>query len=247
MGLCPRGFAAASERPACPLHHPLYSWAVSDQHRLTPELLLELYRRGYFVMADPPGRGPRALRVYSPKVRAILPLEPCGLHVPRTVARLARKARFRLTSDRAFREVMTACAAVRPERGGAEGSWISDEMIDAYTALHGLGHAHSIEAWREFEGRDTLVGGIYGVSIGAAFFAESMFCRPEWGGSGASSVCLVTLAQHLRRTGFRLLDVQMVNPHTARFGVVEVSGASFANRLGEAVRTPVPWTPLSVQ
>lgn len=244
----PAQFRRGERTPAAPAGlRPLYPCGVSDQHRLTPELLLELYSRGYFVMADPPTRGPRVLRVYRPKVRAILPLEPGGLHVPRTVARLARRGRFRLTCDRAFREVMSGCAAVRPERGGAAGSWISDEMIDAYTALHELGHAHSIEAWRGFEGRDTLVGGIYGVSIGAAFFAESMFCRPEWGGSGSSSVCLVTLARHLQQIGFRLLDVQMVNPHTARFGVVEVSGESFAKRLGEAVCAPVAWTPLSDQ
>ncbi|MBX3406439.1 MAG: leucyl/phenylalanyl-tRNA--protein transferase [Phycisphaeraceae bacterium] len=213
---------------------------------LTPQILLELYRHGYFVMADPPGRGQQALRVYRPDPRAVLPLIPGGLHVPRTVDRLVRRGRFRLTSDRAFREVMAACAEIRPDRGGAEASWISDEMIDAYTSLHEVGHAHSIEAWLAGEdGREALVGGIYGVSIGAAFFAESMFCRPIAGGSGASSVCLVVLVEHLRRCGYQILDVQIVNPHTRRFGVVEFSGRRFAVLLDRAVRSADRWRPLA--
>lgn len=197
-------------------------------------------------MADPPGLGRRALRVYRPDPRAVLPLVPGGLHVPRTVARVMRRERFRLTSDRAFREVMAACAEIRPDRGGTEASWISGEMIDAYTALHEAGHAHSIEAWRAGkDGREALVGGVYGVSIGAAFFAESMFCHPAAGGSGASSVCLVTLAEHLRVCGYQLLDVQVVNPHTRRFGVIEFSGRRFAFLLDRAVRSADRWRPLA--
>lgn len=140
---------------------------------------------------------------------------------------------------------MAACAEIRPDRGGAGASWISEEMIDAYTALHLVGHAHSIEAWRtESGGRESLVGGIYGVSIGAAFFAESMFCRPELGGSGSSSVCLIRLVEHLRACDFQIMDVQIVNPHTARFGVVEVSGRQFAIHLDQAVRENGRWRPL---
>lgn len=218
---------------------------MTVRNLLNPERLVAAYAQGAFPMADPPrGRGPRPIRFYRPDPRAVIPMRPLGLHVPRTVARDLRRGTFRLTSDRAFREVMTACAEVRTERGGAEGSWISEEMIDLYTAVHEAGYAHSIEAWREVEGREELVGGIYGVAIGAAFFAESMFCRPGAGGSGASSVCLVTLARHLHANGYLLMDVQIANPHTCRFGVVEISDAAFARHLDNAVRRPDAWREL---
>lgn len=217
---------------------------MSGRDLLNPELLLAAYAQGLFPMADPPVAGRRRpIRLYQADPRAIIPLEPMGLHVPRTVERDLRRGRFTLTSDRAFRAVMTACAEVWPERGGPEGSWISPEMIDLYTAVHEAGFAHSIEAWREREGQQLLVGGIYGVSIGAAFFAESMFCRPGLGGSGASSVCLVTLARHLHTNGYLLLDVQLANPHTSRFGVVEMRAPAFSSLLRAAVCRPDAWRP----
>jgi len=171
---------------------------------------------------------------YSPDPRAVLPLEEGGLHVPRSLARTIRQGRFEVTVNDCFERVMRACAEPRHGEGPAE-AWISEEMIEVYTQVHGLGHAHSVEAWAADGGERRLVGGIYGVSIGAAFFAESMFCRPELGGTDASKVCLVELAQRLRRGGYQLLDVQLANPHTLRFGVVEIDRQAFLLRLAEAV------------
>lgn len=215
---------------------------MSGRDLLNPELLLAAYAQGLFPMADPPVAGRRrAIRLYRADPRAIIPMQPLGLHVPRTVERDLRRGRFTLTADRAFAAVMTACAEVCPERGGKQGSWISPEMIELYTAVHEAGYAHSIEAWRELDGREELVGGIYGISIGAAFFAESMFCRRTDGGTGASSVCLVALARHLHANGYLLMDVQIANPHTSRFGVVEISDEAFARHLDAAVRRADAW------
>ncbi len=171
---------------------------------------------------------------YSPDPRAVLSLAEGGVHVSRSLARTIRRSVFELTTDETFEGVMRACAA--PRGGdGLDGAWISEEMIGAYTGLHQLGHAHSVEAWRGAGSQRQLVGGIYGVSIGAAFFAESMFCRPERGGTDASKVCLVMLAAHLRRAGYRLLDVQIANPHTLRLGAVEVGRDVFLAALGHAL------------
>ena len=183
---------------------------------------------------------------YSPDPRAVLPLAVGGLHVARSLARTIRRGVFEITTDEAFEGVMRACAA--PRKGdGSEGAWISEEMIGAYTGLHRLGRAHSIEAWRGGRGNGSerrLVGGIYGVSIGAAFFAESMFCRPDLGGTDASSVCLVTLVGQLRRGGYRLLDVQLANAHTRRFGAVELGRKEFLGVLGESLLREGCWGPL---
>jgi leucyl/phenylalanyl-tRNA--protein transferase len=209
------------------------------------EMFLWAYRQGAFPMADLP-EGPTAgeaipvaasIQWYQPDPRAILPLGDGGLHVPRTVGRLVRRRPFELTSDRAFEQVIRGCARPGPTRGGA---WLDESLIRAYTMLHRSGHAHSIEAWKG--GR--LVGGIYGVSIGSAFFAESMFSDIEGGGSGASSVCLVTLWGHLRACGYSLLDVQLANEHTLRFGVVEIPLSAYMAQLGAAVDVPSAWRAL---
>jgi len=210
---------------------------VGATERLTPKLLVAAYASGYFPMADMRSRargGPSRIGWYSPDPRAVLPLEEGGLHVPRSLARTMRQGKFEVTVDECFEQVMRACAAPRRDEGPAE-AWISEEMIDVYTQLHRLGHAHSVEAWSAGGGERRLAGGIYGVSIGAAFFAESMFCRPELGGTDASKVCLVELAQRLRRVGYQLLDVQMANAHTRRFGVVEIDRETFLLRLAEAI------------
>lgn len=179
---------------------------------------------------------------YSPTRRAILPLAPPSkpgapaFHLPRSLAKTIRKAPFLLSSDLAFGAVTQACGEPRPERPE---SWIDDQILRMYAALHNAGHAHSIEAWRppEREGGElVLVGGIYGVSIGRAFIAESMFCRPEWGGTDASKVCLAALVGHLRVREYQLLDVQIANPHTKRFGVIEVPKARFLRLFGEAAK-----------
>jgi leucyl/phenylalanyl-tRNA--protein transferase len=169
---------------------------------------------------------------YSPDPRAILPFE--RFRVPASLARTVRAGRFEVTTDRAFERVMRECAAPRP---GRERTWIDASLVRAYTALHRMGRAHSVEAWRE--GR--LVGGLYGVHLGAAFFGESMFHRPELGGRDASKVCLVRLVWALRAAGFLLHDVQFVTPHLARFGAVEISRARYLRLLAKALERECAW------
>lgn len=146
---------------------------------------------------------------FRPRQRGIIPLD--NFHIPASLAREVRKGRFEITCDTAFEETMRWCAT---DRGGWNRSWIDERLIRAYTALHQAGYAHSVEARRNGE----LVGGLYGVHIGSAFFGESMFSKPEKGGTNASKICLVHLVNHLRTRGFTLLDTQFWNPHLAQFG-----------------------------
>jgi leucyl/phenylalanyl-tRNA--protein transferase len=201
------------------------------------ESILGAYRLGYFPMAES-ARRPGSIHWLSPDPRAIIPLD--AFHVPRSLAKRVRSARFEITSDRDFVGVIRGCAEPRT---GERDTWIDDRIVSAYTALHHAGHAHSIEAW--FDGR--LVGGLYGVRIGAAFFAESKFSRPDRGGTDASKVCLVHLVHHLRRRGFTLLDVQMSNPHLEQFGVIEVPRAEYLGRLTDAMARRGGWQPFDSQ
>ena len=194
-----------------------------DPERPDAELLLRAYARGIFPMADPrTGR----IAYYSPDPRAVFPLD--GLHVPRSLARVVRSGTFELRSDAAFAEVIARCAEPRP---GRRETWLSDRLIGAYLDLHRRGFAHSVEAWRD--GR--LVGGLYGVHTGAAFFGESMFSRPELGGTDASKVCLVALVEWLRAGSFRLLDTQFSTPHLERFGCVEIARDDYLELLENAL------------
>jgi len=213
--------------------------------------VLTAYAHGWFPMADPAGGD---IDWYSPDPRAVLPLD--SFHASRSLLRRVRSGRFLVTCDRAFTRVMRECAGPRLRRGRPDrsGSWISPEIIEAYTMLHKAGFAHSIEAWlapgaspagsrHRTAGANTvktggcpaLVGGIYGVAFGAAFFGESMFSRPERGGTDASKVCLVHLVHHLRRRGYLLFDAQIANPHTAQFGCVEIPKPEYLRRLREAI------------
>ena len=172
---------------------------------------------------------------YSADPRAIQPFvegDPLGaFHLKRSLAKQLRKNQFEVTTDRCFTDVIHACATV--PRGDEEGTWISPEIEAVYTALHEIGFAHSVEAWQDGE----LVGGIYGVAIGGAFFGESMFSRQPY----ASQVCYVWLIEHLRRCGYRLFDVQFVNPHLVQFGVVEVPRDDYLGLLDEAIELEVGW------
>lgn len=179
---------------------------------------------------------------FNPEQRGILPLET--FHIPRRLQERVRSRRFRITTDRAFAAVMAGCALPRPGEGD---TWINQDMMEVYAALHSEGHAHSVEAWLEHAGERRLVGGIYGVHIGAAFFAESKFCRPDMGGRDASKVCLAHLVLHLRRRGFRLLDVQYWNQHLEQFGCEEIPRAAYLSRLAEAVEVPVEWEPFDAE
>jgi leucyl/phenylalanyl-tRNA--protein transferase len=181
-------------------------------------LVLEAYRHGAFPMGTEDG----GVHWYSPDPRGVLPLD--GVHVSRRLARTVRQGVFDLRIDTAFRDVMLACADARDE----DGTWITAPILDTYCALHDLGLAHSVEAWRG--GR--LAGGLYGVSLGGAFFGESMFHRE----TDASKVALVTLVERLRSRGYALLDIQWVTPHLAQFGAIEVPRRRYLRLLREALR-----------
>ncbi|MCE2390892.1 MAG: leucyl/phenylalanyl-tRNA--protein transferase [Proteobacteria bacterium] len=195
----------------------------------TPDLLIRAYSRGIFPMVD---RRSGEVVWLSPDPRGILPLD--GLRVSKSLARAVRSGRFEIRSNGAFGEVIRECAAARPGRWE---TWIDERLVDAYTRLHEMGLAHSVEAWRDGE----LVGGLYGVQVGAAFCGESMFSRPERGGTDASKVCLVKLVEWLRGGGFQLLDTQFTSPHLERLGVIEVPRDAYLERLGEALRRWGDW------
>jgi leucyl/phenylalanyl-tRNA--protein transferase len=188
------------------------------------ELLLAAYASGWFPMADEQGQ----ISWYSPDPRGILPLD--RFHVPSRLRRVIRRGTFRIEIDRAFEEVIRACAEA--ERDPLDtGTWISDEIIESYCALHELGHAHSVEAWSG----DRLVGGLYGVALGGAFFGESMFHRV----TDASRVALAALVERLRARGFALLDTQWVTEHLQQFGAVEIPRVVYLARLEAALRLKV--------
>ncbi len=157
---------------------------------------------------------------FSPDPRAILPLD--AFHVPRTLRQVVRQGRFEIRVDGDFAAVILACAE-RP----IEQTWISEEIVAAYTRLHELGFAHSVEAWRDGE----LAGGLYGVALGGAFFGESMFHRRR----DASKAALVALVERMKARGFSLLDVQWPTPHLRRFGVIEVPRREYLRRLRAAL------------
>lgn len=190
---------------------------------LTPATLLYAYRNGIFPMADPDDG---EVYWYAPDPRAILPLD--GVHVSKNLAKLVRRGTFEVVSDRAFEEVMRACA-------DRETTWISEEIISVYSALHDMGYAHSVECWQD--GR--LVGGLYGVALGGAFFGESMFHRER----DASKVALVHLVRQMRRGGFVLLDTQYSTAHLRRFGVIRVPRSEYESRLMRALRIDATWWP----
>jgi leucyl/phenylalanyl-tRNA--protein transferase len=181
------------------------------------DLLLEAYRQGAFPMAMTPGD----IRWFSPQLRGILPLE--GFHIPHGTRRAVADPRWEVRIDTVFREVMQACA----ER---KDTWIDDVILESYGQLHEMGHAHSVEIWRD----GALAGGLYGVSIGGVFFGESMFHRV----TNASKVALVWLVRILRAGGFRLLDTQWTTPHLAQFGAIEVPRPLYLRRLRVALDTP---------
>lgn len=188
--------------------------------RLTPELLLRAYALGMFPMAE--HRDDPALFWVSPEQRGIIPLE--AFHVPRRLARTVRSDRFEVRIDTAFEDVMRACAAPAP---GREESWINGEILSLYTELHARRHAHSVECWRG----NRLVGGLYGVCLGAAFFGESMFTRER----DASKVALVHLVARLVLGKFALLDAQFRTKHLARFGATAIPKADYMTRLEAAL------------
>jgi len=187
---------------------------------LTPDLLLQAYAAGIFPMAE--SAEDQELFWVDPQRRGIIPLD--DFHVPRRLRRTVRNGAFEIRCDTAFAAVMRGCAAATSERPQ---TWINDEIIQLYTALFRRGAAHSVEAWLD----GTLVGGLYGVHIGAVFFGESMFSRV----TDASKVALVHLVARLRRGGFMLLDTQFTTAHLERFGAVEIPRREYHARLKAAL------------
>ncbi len=207
-------------RPADPFPDPSKAnrdGLVAITQDLTAKRLLEAYPQGIFPWTENP------FTWWSPDPRGILPLEQ--LHIPRRLERTIRSGKFRFTVNQAFAEVIRGCAQPAP---GREQSWIGPAFIRAYTELYQSGHATSYEVWQG----DNLAGGLYGVRIGNFFAGESMFSRVR----DASSVALVLAAQTLKSEGCRLFDLQMVTPHTARFGAVEVSRRQYLSLLRSALR-----------
>jgi len=196
---------------------------------ITPDLLLRAYRAGLFPMAE--SRGGDRLYWLDPEMRGILPLE--GFHLPRRLRRTVLSGAFTVTADADFPAVIAACAAPVP---GREDSWINPEIERLFNALHGMGHSHSIEV-RGADG--ALLGGLYGVALGGAFFGESMFSRAR----DVSKVALVHLVARLRLGGFTLLDTQFITDHLAQFGTVEIPRAEYKRRLAEALAAPATWLP----
>ncbi|MFY0644268.1 MAG: leucyl/phenylalanyl-tRNA--protein transferase [Bacteroidia bacterium] len=178
--------------------------------------LLYAYTQGYFPMADPDANN--EIYWYKPEQRGIIPLDE--FHIPKNLKRLYRNHPFQLKINKDFRATITRCS----ER---DDTWISEEIIDSYCALHKMGFAHSIECWD----RDQLVGGLYGVAIRAAFFGESMFSNLP----NTSKLCLVHLVEFLKEENFKLLDTQYINDHLLQFGAVEIPDAEYMKLLDDAL------------
>tara|TARA_B100000676_G_C17912069_1_gene750551 strand:- start:157 stop:816 length:660 start_codon:yes stop_codon:yes gene_type:complete len=195
---------------------------------LTPDMLLRAYAIGVFPMAE--DRDDPELFWVDPRMRGIIPLD--DFHVPRRLKRTVRSGRFHVTFDHSFEEVIEGCAEsteIRPR------TWINDRIVTLYTSLFHMRNAHSVECWRDGE----LVGGLYGVSLGGAFFGESMFSRER----DASKVALVHLVARLRSSGFRLLDAQFTTDHLSQFGACEIPRKEYRIKLAEALNIDAHFDP----
>ncbi|MDD9716238.1 leucyl/phenylalanyl-tRNA--protein transferase [Dinoroseobacter sp. PD6] len=202
--------------------------------RLTPDLLLRGYMAGIFPMAE--ARDDDAVFWVDPRQRGVLPLD--GVHVSRKLRRFMARTEWTLSLNQDFAGVVAGCA-------DRDETWINDQIFDAYTALHAMGFAHALEVRED----GALIGGVYGVAIGTAFFGESMFSRRPNG----SKVALVALCAHLRRCGYTLFDTQFVTPHLATMGAVEISRDSYRAKLRAALSAkadltarPLPRTPAQI-
>ena len=196
--------------------------------KLSPDLLLRAYAAGIFPMAES-ADDPEIFWV-DPERRGILPLDGC--HIPHKLRRTVRHGPFEVRCDSAFEAVVRGCAEATPDRPE---TWINGEILQLYVELHRRGRAHSVETWADGE----LVGGLYGVSLGGAFFGESMFSRA----TDASKFALIHLVARLIESGFKLLDTQFTTPHLERFGVIEISRAEYQQRLAKALAARAQFQP----
>jgi len=221
---------ASSGRPAAlaaavPARH---SRAVSRrQAAISPELMLRAYRAGLFPMAD--SRGGDRIYWLDPEKRGVIPIDG-GFHLPKRLLRTVLAGGFEVTADRDFAAIIRGCAAPSP---GRDETWINHEIERLFLAIHAQGQAHSVEVWQAGE----LVGGLYGVRVGGAFFGESMFSRAR----DASKVALVHLVARLRLGGFQLLDAQFQTDHLAQFGAAETPRPEYKRRLALAVEVGATW------
>jgi leucyl/phenylalanyl-tRNA--protein transferase len=200
---------------------------VAISRELTPEMVLNAYPQGVFPMASV---DEGIVTWHRPPSRAVIPL--CAAHVPRRLARTMAQGRFEVTFDAAFPDVMLGCAAFRPV-------WISDEFHRVYGDLHDRGLAHSVEVWSRETGE--LAGGLYGLALGGAFFAESKFHRVR----DASKVAVVSLVKRLVARDFALLEVQYLTEHLKQFGTIEISDRAYMSRLKKALALDVSFGPPS--
>lgn len=216
-----------NDRIAFPPPHLADDGLLAVGGDLRPERLMAAYRNGIF----PWYSEGEPILWWSPDPRAVI--HPEGMHVSRSLERTLRSGRYTITADSAFAEVIGACAAIprRHERG----TWITDGMRAAYTQLHELGHAHSIECWED----GALVGGLYGLAIGTCFCGESMFARRD----DASKAAFATFARACPAMGITLIDCQLPNPHLMRLGAREIPRAAYLRLLAEARRHPAPPAP----
>ena len=191
---------------------------------LTPQIVLDAYSKGLFPMAE--NRRDKQLFWIDPEVRGILPLD--NFHIPRSLKKKIRNNPFEVRFDHNFAAVIRACAQQKPKRGE---TWINDEIIELYTKLFCMRHAHSVECWQE----EKLVGGLYGISIGGAFFGESMFSSER----DSSKIALVHLVARLNLAGFTLLDTQFITDHLKQFGAIEISRVEYHKILSGALNLDV--------
>lgn len=194
---------------------------------VTPDLVIRAYAVGVFPMAE--SRGSDRMYWLDPALRGVLPID-AGFHLPRRLRRTALSDRFTVTADRDFAGAIRGCAEPAP---GRTDTWINGEIEGLFIELHRRGYAHSVETWSDGE----LVGGLYGVALGGAFFGESMFSRA----TDASKVALVHLVARLRLCGYVLCDTQFLTTHLARFGAVEIPKAEYKARLAAALEVPARW------
>ena len=190
---------------------------------LTPEILLHGYSIGIFPMAE--HRDDPEIFWVDPRRRGVFPLD--GFHISRSLSRAMRRTRFTITTNTAFNDVVAGCA----DRAD---TWINAEIFSLYAQLHTLGHAHALEVWED----DMLVGGVYGVTLGRAFFGESMFSRRD----NASKIALACLVDRLNRGGFTLFDTQFLTPHLASLGAQEITRAAYHARLEMALMKTADFT-----
>lgn len=190
---------------------------MADRSPLSPQLLIYAYANGYFPMPDP---ATGQICWFRPDPRAVLPLDQ--FHASRSLRQTMKRVPFQIRIDTAFIDVMKSCAASSVR----EGTWISEEFIGAYSELHRRGYAHSVEIWLN----DKLCGGLYGVAISGAFFAESMFHNV----TDASKVALYALTEHMKKQGMTLLEVQFMTPHLKSMGAIEISDEAYTKDLQEA-------------